>query len=311
MYPVFPNIDPAMLLKFRNTFDKTLSQEKSRIATSSAIKYVPSDGKAFNWASIGTQELTEITGQRNPDRVLADYELMNRIVGNRRFTKSIILDKSVDLIELIQNPTSVLYERLKEAFFRVQDRVIVSSAVGAVLIGAPDGSTPTVSITAAADGVRTVDATAGLTNAKIQEVTKVLNNNEMEDSAIRGSIICTSGNEKAVLMDDDHFIRSNYGPKRLDSGTIEQFGLYGITTFAGNETGAGSTIVPNPILPEDGGVRTNVVLTPQSMLFAYNITRFDVTPVDSKVNSISVNIDLIMKCMRREGKRIVILTTTI
>jgi hypothetical protein len=171
-------------------------------------------------------------------------------------------------------------------------------------------------LSAAADGVRTVDATAGLTNAKIQEITKILNNNEMEDNEIEGSVIAITGNEKAKLMDDDKFIQYNYGGAnnlRLNAGTIKNFGLYDLVSFAGNETGAGSAIVPIPMIPEDStsGTRDCVVLTPQSILCAYQITRIGITEVNDRVNSQSIDIDLIIKSMRREGKRVVKLKTTI
>lgn len=304
---ITPSIDDGALQTFRSNFHTLAQQTKSKVASSKAIVYVPSNGKTHNYPRLGRLELTEVN-VRNPDKQYGDYNLDNRQFSKRRFTRTVQIDAKYDINELIKDPTSDIVLQLNNAKERVIDRVIVAAAVGSVLVG-PSDSTP-ASVSASTDGVITVDATAGLTYEKSTEVTENFINNELEYEMIRGSIFCISGAENTDLMGEAEFISNDYMPSgAVSAGTITNAGVYGTALFAGSKTGG--ITVANPILPEVSTTRSCVVLAPESIALSMEIGDLSVTKSANKVNSWDITIDLWINAMRTEGVRVQIVSTTI
>ena len=282
-----PSIDQAALLQLDDNFHELAQQTKSRLVNSGVIKHVASDGKTHEMARIGRIELTEVS-TRNPDKSYGDYSVDNRKFTKRRFTKTVQIDAKQDINELIKDPTSDILNQLHNAKERVIDRIAVAAAVGDVLVGAPDAA-PT-SVDAATDGVLTVDATAGLTYQKVQEVTENFINNDLDFSDFQGSTFAISGAENTALMNELEFISSDYISSRpVAEGKMSEAGTYRIVMFAGSKTGG--ITVPNPILPESAGVRSNVVLTRESIVMSMELASVDVSKSDKKVNSWDITID--------------------
>lgn len=303
---ITPSIDQAALLKFQQNFHMLAQQTDSNLAGSGAILYLPSDGKTNNLARMNGFELNEVTG-RNPLKNYEDYETDNRMFRKRRFNKTILIDAKDDINELLADPTSYLVQNMLAAKNRVFDRVICSAAVGDVLVGKPDG-TPT-SVTATADGMRTIDATGGVTYSTVQKVTQTFINNSMQLQDLTGSQFLITGKENTELMDEDKFIKNDYIDGRpVQDGTPKRTGIYGTVLFAGSETGG--ITVPAPILPETATERTCLVLTPKSIACAMHLDLLEVKKSDAHVNSWAVNIDLWINAMRIEGERVVAIKTT-
>lgn len=299
-------ITPAMLQTFEKAFHVAAQQKQTLLSGSGVVKYLTPEGKTNNYASLSPFELTEVTGQ-NPDKSYDDYTTSNRQMSKRRFTKTIYIDDKDDVNELIADPTSYLVQGLVYAKNRVIDRIISSAASGAVLIGAPNAA-PT-STSAAADGVKTVDATAGLDYSSIQEVTQNFINNDLTIDEIRGSVLAISGQENTALMGEEKFINNDYlNGSSVNAGIISNAGIYKTALFAGSVTGGAS--VANPVLGESGTTRTCLVLTPQSILIAMKLNDLRVEKSYTKVGSNEVTIDLWINAMRAEGKRVQLLTTT-
>lgn len=304
---ISPSIDQGALQNFRDSFFELAQQSKSRLVNSNIFVFLPSKGKTNNFARIGRIELTEVN-TRNPDKEYGDYALDNRQFTKRRFTKTIQVDAKFDINELLKDPTSDIIKQLNNAKERVIDRIGIAAAVGPVLVGAPDAA-PT-SITAAQDGVITVDASAGLTYGKIQEITENYVNNELEYSMFKGSVLAITGKENTNLMSEDKFINNFYiSGKPVETGVMDSAGTYRIELFAGSKTG-GVTVV-NPIIPEGTTLRSCVVMAPESVAIAMELAGLDVTKSDKKVNSWDITIDFWINAMRTEGVRVQIISTTI
>ena len=302
-----PNIiTPAMLETFEKAFHVAAQQKQTLLSGSGVVKYLSPEGKINNYASMEAFELVEVQGQ-NPNKSYGDYTTSNRQMSKKRFTKTIYIDDKDDVNELIADPTSYLVQGLVYAKNRVIDRIISAAAAGDVLIGAPN-ATPT-SVTAANDGVKTVNATAGLDYSSIQEITQNFINNELTIDDIRGSVLAISGQENTALMGEEKFINNDYmNGASVNAGIVSNAGIYKTALFAGSVTG-GATIA-NPILGESGTTRTCLVLAPQSILVAMKLNSLRVEPSYSKVGSKEVTIDLWINAMRSEGKRVQLLTTT-
>lgn len=304
---ISPSIDQAAKEIFQTNFYKLAQQSKSRLMASNIIRFLPSGGKTNHMARMGRLELTEVE-LRNPDKQYGDYSLDNRQFTKRRFTRTIQIDAKHDINELIKDPSSDIMEELNKAKERVIDRIAVAAAVGPVLTGAPDTS-PT-STSAASDGVLTVDASAGLTYEKVQEITQNFINNDLEYSQFSGSLFAITGSENTDLMAEAEFINNDYISGRpVEKGVQMNAGTYRIEMFAGSVNGG--ITVTNPVLPEGATLRSCVVMAPESIAMAMEVGVQDIQKSAVKVNSWDITIDLWINAMRTEGAKVQIVSTTI
>lgn len=304
---ISPSLDQGQLQNFNDSFFELAQQNKSRLEGSGAVVYLPSKGKVNNMARIGRLELVEVA-TRNPDKQFADYALDNRQLTKRRFTLTVQIDAKYDINELIKDPTSDILKQLVNAKGRQIDRVIVAASIGAVNTGSPDAALTSTS--ASTDGVITIDASAGVTYEKVQEITQNFINNDLPYELFKGSVIGVSGTENSNLMGEVEFISSLFiSGKPVEEGVMRNAGTYQVIQFAGSVNGG--VTVTNPILPEGATLRDCVVLAPESVAVAMEIGRLDVTKSATKVNSWDITIDLWLNAMRTEGVRVQKMQTTI
>lgn len=302
-----PSIDQGAKLLFAENFEKLIQQTNSKLVTTGVATMVNPDGKTYNMARMGKVELVEVAA-RNPDKQIVDYAIDNRMMSKKRFTRTVQIDAKHDINELLADPTSDLLAQLNAAKERVIDRVLYAAAIGPVLVGAPDAA-PT-SITAAADGVLTVDMTAGVTYAKINELTENFNNNELDFDMLVGSLICVTGKESTALMNEDKFINNDYlNNTNVADGRVRKAGMYDIVRFAGSKTGGPA--VDSPIIPEGTTTRTCAVLTPRCLKVAMKVAKMEVEKSATKVNSYDLTVDFWIEAMRTEGAKVQLFTTTI
>jgi hypothetical protein len=307
MATISPSIDQGALLQFKDNFLALAQQTKSRIGSSKCVTYLPSKGKTQNLGRIGSLELTEVN-TRNPNKQYGDYNLDNRQLTKRRFTKTIQIDNLYDINELIKDPTSDILQQLNNAKERVMDRVIAAAAIGAVLTGAPD-ATPT-STSATNDGVITITATGGVDYSDITAVTQNFINSDLEMEQFRGALICLTGKENSELMAITQFTNNDYiMAKPVDESYQNKLGMYGVALFAGSVSGG--ITVTNPILVEGTTTRSCIVLAPEAIALSVELGDLCVEKSATKVNSNDITIDYWINAMRTEGKRVQILTTTI
>lgn len=304
---ISPSIDQGAKLNFQESFHELAQQTQSKLVATGAIKFLDPKGKTNNMARIGRLELTEVD-TRNPDKSYGDYALDNRQFTKRRFTKTIQIDSLYDINELLKDPTSDILKQLNNAKERVIDRIAVSAAVGSVLVGAPDAAPS--SVTAANDGVLTVDGSAGFVYAIVQKITENFINNDVQYSQFSGSTICVTGSENTDLMSEDKFINNDFITSRpVEKGIMEMTGTYRVQLFAGSVNGG--ITVTNPILPEGVTLRQCVVLAPMSIAMAMELGDIGVEKSGSKVNSYDITIDFWINAMRTEGVLVQIVNTTI
>ena len=306
-YTTSPSIDQAARLNFQDSFFALAQQTKSKLVATKAIRFLPSKGKTNNFARIGRLELDEVNA-RNPDKQFGDYALDNRLFSKRRFTKTIQIDMKYDVNELLKDPTSDILNQLNNAKERVIDRVAIAAAIGSVLVGGPDVSPSTV--TAATDGVVTIDGTGGFVYEIVQLITATFINSDLQYDEFRGATLCVTGNENSDLMAEDQFINTLYIKNFVEvAGMAQQVGTYQVAVFAGSSTGGGT--IANPVLTETSTQRTCVALAPDSIAMAMEIGDMSVEKSTAKVKSLDITIDLWLNAMRTEGVRVIAITTTI
>lgn len=304
-----PSIDQGAQLMFNDNFFELAQQEMSELESSGVVIHETAEGKTVNMVRIGRIELTEVN-VRNPDKQYGDYNIDNRQMTKRRFTKTVTIDAKYDVNELIKDPTSDIVKQLVNAKNRVIDRVIVTAAEGSVLVGAPDAAPST--ITAATDGVITVDATStGITYEKVQEITQNYINNELTYNEFKGAVLAITGTENTDLMGEIEFINNQYMASQaaVADGIVKKAGTYQTVLFGGSVNGG--ITVANPILSEVSTVRTCLALAPKSVALSMKVALLEVAKSATKVNSWDITIDLWINGMRTEGVRVQKVTTTI
>jgi hypothetical protein len=299
--------DQARKLILADSLYRLAEQKQSKLASAGIATFVPSEGLIYNFTRTGKTELVEV-GDRNPLKQYENTAFDNRQFSKRRFTRTFLLDEKQDIDELIVDPTSEIVSGLNYAANRVQDKIGVGGVLGSVLVGMPGGQT--TSRTAAQDGVKTIDATGGLTYDRIQEITRNFQNSDLDISDYQNAVIAVTGKEQVNLMGEDKFINSRFiNGRPVEDGYQSGVGMYRLANFAGSVNGV--NVYQNPILPEVSGVRNCFVACPNSILMMMEIARLDITKSDPHVNSWSVTIDMWIGAMRKEGILVQQINTTI
>lgn len=301
------NLDQAKLLLFEKNFMRVATQKDTKLSNTPAVKHMDIKGVS-NISRIKGNDLVEVTAEgRNPDKKYVDIDNDNRRSVARRFTRTYLVDSYDKAVQLVTDPTSDLFENLKDAKNRMTDKCICDSAVASVTVGAPDVAGTTK--TAAEDGVITIAGTTTFDYATvISPAITTFTNNYIDCSA--GVTLAISGVENQALRDDDKYMNAFYSAQHtVDRGAITNASGFNVVTFAGSVNG-GKTIT-NPVLPENTGTRSNLLLAPNAIAFAVEIGKLACEPSPTKVNSWEITIDMWVKAVRTEGARVIILTSTI
>lgn len=307
-YQMAESIRQSQLELFERNFIRTLNQTDSKLINTPAIHNMGIQGIS-NLSTIGDTELTEITDKgSNPDKVYEDMKTENRRSVQRRFTKTYLVDNYDKTVNLICDPTSDLFQNLKEAKIRMTDRCAADAAIAPVYIGAPNEVA--TQKTAAEDGVMEIDATTlsfDYENVVSPAITMFENNYVNCET---GVTLAVSGVEAKGLRDDEKYMNAFYSNQNtVDKGKISNASGFKVVTFAGTQNGVSEIALP--ILDETDGTRTNLILAPKAIAFAYEIGCLKVSPSATKVNSFEITIDLWIKAVRRQGKKIIKVLTTI
>lgn len=306
-YQMGSNISQSQLLQFEKNYIRTLNQTESLLLHTPAIQHMDIKG-ITNLSTIAGTELKEITNEgSNPDKVYEDMSTKNRRSVQRRFTKTYLFDSYDKCVNLIKDPTSDLYLNLKEAMNRTTDRCICDAAIAPVYIGGPNDVPET--LTAEDDGVMTIDGKTGFSYEKVvSPAITMFENNYV--NCTTGVTFALSATEKQSLRDDEKYMNALYSNSNtVDKGTFTNASGFQVVTFAGTQNGVSEIEVP--ILNETDGIRTNLILAPNSIAFTVELGRLDICKSAAKVNSWEITIDVWIKSVRRQGKRVIRALSTI
>lgn len=293
------NFDASKLLLFNKNFERILQQTDSKLMPTQAIKYMGIEG-ITHISRIDGDELDDSTNVRNPEKNPVDMKNDNRRSVAYRFTKTYRVDSYDKAVNLITDPTGDLLQNLSEAKNRTCDRLIAQAATADVIVGAPD--TAGTTRTAEEDGVKTITLSGAFNyeNA-ISPALTMFENNYVDNNGI---VLAISANEKEDLRNDDKYMNAFYSSANtVDKGDLTNASGFKVISFAGNTQGS-STIV-NPVLKEEDGKRTCLLLAPKSIAFAAEIGRLDVERANGCINSFDIVIDCWFKLVRTQGAKVI------
>lgn len=207
-------IEDVLVRDFLDNFHMKAQQTMAR--TLPYVELLPIAGDDAAYDDFGAVQDEEIKG-RNQKITFADGKFGRRKLSRKRFGIALPIDES-DVRGMLTNPESKLMSAALAAFNRRKDRVVVDAAFADVLTGKEFGTT----VTAASDGVQTVDATAGATYEKLLE----LQENFIKKEVPLGNIgLLQSEQEHTAFMGETELTSGDFRISRPVEGGRMETGL--------------------------------------------------------------------------------------
>jgi hypothetical protein len=234
----------------------------------------------------------------------------NRVMVTKVFYKEMVIDDVADIKEVIADPKSPLVRQFMDWANLINDQEGIAAALGPVSVGAP-GTTLTT-VTAANDGVVTIDATAGFTDAVVNKIVTKFINLETGDNTIGAAFICT-GTEQAELLAltteiNKLYLTSDDKRKNL-VGRLRN--MINVFTVPGSDKET-TVAAPRRRIPESGSTRVCPVIQKGGLYSKFVIDKVVYTKDNPNyANSDTLKIVFRVGHMRTMGQRVIGVETTI
>jgi len=249
-------IDAALITQFSDMVHIRAQQMKSRLRPYFQVRKMTGDVWAYD--GLGIVEASEQNGRIAPV-VFNTIEHNRRKISRRRFVVTLAVDSS-DVRAVLTNPQNDYAGACTRAIERVFDRVGIEAAFASVSTGRDFSTT----VTAANDGVITVDATAGLTYEKLLEIKRKFANNEVGNDLQEKFVFLTSADEEAALMQETALINQLYTQQMVvDRGELNKAGAFNIVKFGGSVT--------NPLLNVSSGTRDCIAASERGIVYGMSL----------------------------------------
>ncbi len=291
-----PSVDNATIIQFSDRVHVAAQQNKARLRPYTFIKQIK--GERFAYDGIGPVEAREVSG-RNQPVVFSDINHNRRLLRRRRFTIALPID-SADVRSILLSPDSEYAAACVRAMERVYDRV----SVEAMFVDVWTGVDFATAVTFAADGGRTINATAGTTYEKLLESDRNFMDDDVGTDIPEKMVMGVTGDEHEDLMQELELVNADYTRRSVvDGGRITKAMGYDIVPFAANAN--------LPILSVSGGTRdcfamsSRAICVGMSKMFEVSIEK---RPDLIETRQVSVVFDF--GAVRTEGKLIQKFQTT-
>ncbi len=232
--------DETLIIEFSDLVHKVAQQKTSRLKPYAQIKQM--SGDVFAYDGLGRVEVREVSG-RNVAATFDDIQHNRRKMIRKRYVVNLPIDAS-DVRGALLNPESNYADAIANAAVRQYDRTIYDAAFASVLTGRDFETT----VTAATDGVTTVDATGGLTYEKLLEIGENFMNDDVGVESDESIYLTITGAEHTALMKEVELTSSDYNRQyNVEKGKMIEAAGIKLIPFAAS--------VPSPIIPVAGGER--------------------------------------------------------
>lgn len=281
-------IDDVLITQFADMAHIKAQQIKSRLRPH--VQIIPMRGDVFAYDGLGNNlEAREVTGRFIPS-IFDDIEFWRRKISKRRFVVTVPIDKD-DVEGLLTNPEGRLATAVVRAMERVFDRVCVSALFADVQTGREFTST----VTFAADGGFTVNATTGFTYDKLLEIKQNFIDADVGTDMPTDVILGISGDEHTDLMGELELVSGDFSRQMVvDKGEMTTAMGMQIIKFAANAR--------NPILSVSSGTRDCFALATGGL--AVGLSRdWEITVKDRAdlVNVRQIQATTVLGAVRTEG----------
>jgi len=223
------SVSPNYIIQFKEALHMEASQTQSRL--SKYAKIIPITGEKAAYDGLGTVEASEVTGQYQAIKFANIEHLRRRIIGKQYIIVLPVDEK--DVVQKLTDPSGDYAKRAMEGMKRRMDKIIYDAALASVYTG-KDMDTV---VTAANDGVTTVNATSGLTKEKLDEINENYIDNEISVEEGQKTSLSISGEEHTDLMSEVEFLSIDYNDaKPIVDGRIKRASGMEIELFGANSS---------------------------------------------------------------------------
>lgn len=300
----------ALTMSFRDTYELAAFDGRSVLEQAGVCEMARGDHAIYNFEGLDTMTAPSVISTRNAAANPAAISANNRMMTTKVFYKEVVVDDVADIKEAIADPKSKLVQQFMNWFRLINDQEGIAAAAGNVLIGTP-GSAGT-STSAASDGVVTIDATAGLTDAIVNKIaTKFINLEEYENTV--GSAFIITGTEQAQLLALTTEINKLYLTSDLERKNLVGHlrNMINVFTVPGSDA---ETTVPSARrrIAESSGYRLCPVLAKGALYSKFGIDKV-VYHKDNPnyANSDTLKVVFRVGHMRTKGSKVLLVKTTI
>ncbi len=282
------SVDKSLIIQFSDMLHVEAQQIQAKFRPFATIK--PMTGDVFAYDGLGDVEAREVFGRIQPT-VFDDIDHLRRKIRRRRFVVTLPIDGMDKVAQLIQ-PESEYAAACIRALERVFDRVGADAIFETVATGR-DFETD---VTFTNDAGFSVDATAGLTYAKLLEIQENWIDADVGTEIPETKILAISGEEHTDLMNETNLISGDFSRQYVvDKGEMQQAAGLFIIKFAGNAR--------EPVLNIDSsGDRENIAMSSRALCYGLSKeVEIDIGPRRDYVNVTQVQITTILGAVRTEG----------
>lgn len=291
------SIDNALITQFLDTVHIQSQQRKARLRP--YVTVIPMKGDNAAYDGIGTVEAREIKGRVQPVQ-FTDIEHLRRKIARRRFEVTIPVD-SADVRGMLTDPTNQYAQAIVMGIERRFDRLCVEAMFSDVLTGRNFDDR----ITAAEDGVLTVDATSGLTYEKLLEIKQNFIDADVGNDMPEKFVLGIAGDEHTDLMSETKLVSGDYSRSYvIDKGEIQNAVGFDIIKYAGK--------AKKPMLEvNSSNVRSCFAASTRGIVVGVSLTsKFDVSERKDYYETHQVQMIVEMGAVRTEGKLVQKVLTT-
>lgn len=228
------SIGDVLITKFSDTVFRLAQQTMAR--TRVCVEMEQLNAEQMMFPRIGSAEVQQLN-TRFAEIIPADIQWDNRRLSGARFGLPLFVDKW-DAERMLSDPQSELAVRATQALERNLDRIVIASATSVVYTG----RTGTVPVTAANDGVTTVDALSGFTYEILLQIDANFQAQEVGMEAPLRKFLLISEQEHQALMKEGTLISGDFTRQYV----VEQGYMIKALDFDIIRFGSG---VPQPMLP--------------------------------------------------------------
>lgn len=290
-------IDTALAIQFADQVHLNGQQMKTRLRDK--VEVVPMSTQDMTVETLDSLEAIEITSRHQKTQG-QDIVHGRRRLRMREFRCTIYLDNK-DEVGVLIDPERNYSASVARAMYRQFDRLVVESALATVYTGR-DMTTP---VTAANDGVLTVDATAGLTYEKLLEIHENFMDAEIGTELDESMVFLGSGEEHTDLMSENELTSGDFTRQfAVEKGKIVNAAGLELVFFGGK--------VANPILAVSAGnVRSCIAMAEGAVkvgLAKDAEVYMDIRPDLNRAKQVQAV--LMMGSVRKEGARVQLTNTT-
>lgn len=234
------SIDQALITQFSDLVHQEAQQKQSRLK--SFVQFKQMSGDLWAYDGLGRVDAREVAG-RVVNADFDDIQHNRRKISRRRFIVNLPVDAS-DVRGSLLNVDSEYASACANAMVRQMDRVVSEAAFADVQTGRDFETT----VTSTADGVVAVDATAGLTYAKLLEVNQNFIDEDVGTDMDEKLYLTITGKENTALMQETELTSGDFvRDLSVDDGKMRRAAGLELIQFAAN--------APLPILEVSGAER--------------------------------------------------------